>query len=439
MCSRHGGGVMSEAGHNQGSLGDDHRKQRLEKLLDLAAMYRGWSKRRLGEELSRDESKLVPSSGNPKIDLLMGLSELLDWPVGDLVETLWDGAAPKPAEVYYRRSFDDLDQECVRLHDAGKYRERIAVAQYMHTIAATGRERAIAKFREYGGWEGLGRYSKCVDVLREALKERGLATTTRALLQSNLAWAMFAQCHVDDALSIARSVLIDAEELKAHTLSETALGAIALAHEVMGLCCRALVATDELAANKWAYRGVEAFNSASDKLHAQHDTSARLASYFDAKCALVDFCRMELQVFLGQRDATSCVAEILRAVVEVPRSVPTSSAEWADAECWGCIVGCTIALRHLPDREKSRVVAVLCEKGYELADRRDNWMLRQRIFEIDHSLRGFESSALGVDRDWVLDRDDVRVLVGTMGRYEGFRAKGWAILNGATIVKEPRQ
>lgn len=421
-----------------GSKEDLQRRQRLEKLLDLAAMYRGWSKRRLGEELSRDESKLVPASGNPKIDLLMSLSELLDWPVGDLVDTLWEGAAAKPSVAYEGRSFEDLDLECVRLHDAGRYRDMIGVAQHMHTIATTGRERAIAKFREYGGWEGLGRYSKCVDVLREAMKERGVAATTRLLLRSNLAWSLFAQGHARDAFDVSASVIRDIEEFDG-SVTETLTSTHAFTFEVVGLCQRAFVSDDELNAAKWARRSLNSFQRAIQEYRGAASFQNRGSSYYDAKCAIAEFGILEANCFLQRLDPSAALADIQLGVCDHPRSTPDASAEWADAECWGCIVGCTIALRHLPDREKSRVVAVLCEKGYELADRRDNWMLRQRIFEIDHSIRGFEASSLGVDREWVLDRDDVRVLVGTMGRYSGFRERAWAILNSATIVKEPRR
>ena len=47
------------------------RRERLEELLKLAQLYRGWPVRRLAEELGRDPHNLVPDSGVPKIDLVM--------------------------------------------------------------------------------------------------------------------------------------------------------------------------------------------------------------------------------------------------------------------------------------------------------------------------------------------------------------------------------
>ncbi len=35
---------------------------------------------------------------------------------------------------------------------------------------------------------------------------------------------------------------------------------------------------------------------------------------------------------------------------------------------------------------------------------------------------------------WLLDDEDLRTLVGTMGRFPGFRPVGWRILERATVV-----
>ena len=52
------------------------------------------------------------------------------------------------------------------------------------------------------------------------------------------------------------------------------------------------------------------------------------------------------------------------------------------------------------------------------------WFRRQTIGRFDPA----ECAA------WTLDSDDVRVLVGTMGRFPLFRATGWAILDRAVIA-----
>ena len=45
------------------------RRDRLSRFVDLARVYRGWSRQELASNLGRDLSKVVPDSGNPKLDL----------------------------------------------------------------------------------------------------------------------------------------------------------------------------------------------------------------------------------------------------------------------------------------------------------------------------------------------------------------------------------
>src|SRR5690606_6567192 len=50
---------------------------------------------------------------------------------------------------------------------------------------------------------------------------------------------------------------------------------------------------------------------------------------------------------------------------------------------WWCIFGCNIALRHLAGRDLQRHMAVFTNKGYEIADRLDNWSMRERLFSLE--------------------------------------------------------
>ena len=67
----------------------DSQKSKLSRFVDLARVYRGWSRTELSRVLGRDPSKIIPESGNPKLDLLVGLAEALDWNVGDVAESVW--------------------------------------------------------------------------------------------------------------------------------------------------------------------------------------------------------------------------------------------------------------------------------------------------------------------------------------------------------------
>ena len=66
------------------------RRKRLGQLLSLAMAYRECSRKELARTLGRDPTKLVPGTGIPKLDLVVALADVLDWPVGDVVGYLWN-------------------------------------------------------------------------------------------------------------------------------------------------------------------------------------------------------------------------------------------------------------------------------------------------------------------------------------------------------------
>ena len=93
---------------------DDHhdpandRRHRLGQLLDLAQNYRGWTRKQLSAELGRDPTKLVPSSGVPKLDVIIALAKTLDWTLDDVVAHLWLDETPI-CEPNFDGDFEALD------------------------------------------------------------------------------------------------------------------------------------------------------------------------------------------------------------------------------------------------------------------------------------------------------------------------------------------
>ena len=70
----------------------------------------------------------------------------------------------------------------------------------------------------------------------------------------------------------------------------------------------------------------------------------------------------------------------------------------------------------------------------QIADRLDNWSMRERVFTLQHTRWERAQSSTGFDIPCVIDTDDVRVIAGTMGRFPTFRDTGWRILQSAQIV-----
>ena len=99
---------------------------------------------------------------------------------------------------------------------------------------------------------------------------------------------------------------------------------------------------------------------------------------------------------------------------------------------WWCIFGCNIALRHISDeRELQRLLALFTNKADEIAERLDNWAMRERV----DGHRRFVGWT-GQETPLTIDTDDVRMITGTMGRFPQFRRTGWSMLESARVVSD---
>ena len=74
------------------------RRVRLGEVIEMAQRYRGWSRRELARSIGRDPTKLIPSTGLPRLDFLVELAGALDWEVDDLVSHLWGGNEIKSSQ-----------------------------------------------------------------------------------------------------------------------------------------------------------------------------------------------------------------------------------------------------------------------------------------------------------------------------------------------------
>ncbi len=406
------------------------RKRRLEQLLELAGVYRGWTRKQLAAALDRDATKVVPESGNPKLDLVVALSELLDWPVGDVVNALWgDQQSGANSEV---ASFDALEDRIVALHREGKYQDVLKHAPALLARAKDAQQRAIARIREYAGWDGLGRYAKGIEVLRAGLAESPISRGARLVLESNLALAYYSMNYAVEARALAKDLLEYLSEEPPNSESERS--SHAYAYFVSGQSSRLLMGSDVVAQKRHAERSIadltkaEAIYNAlfaefNDQLYAGQARTSRLGA-------------LEARVLLGQvqaADAVKSIMDDLDAVVDLDQ---VGAADLLDSYCWSCIFGSNIALRHLPDRDMNRTVAILTNKGYELAERLNNWSLREKLFTLEFLQRQRVTELIGTPLEWTIDGEEVRTIVGAMGRFPSFRQTGWQILRTARVIRQ---
>ena len=408
---------------------DEVRRDRLSQFVDLARIYRRWTKIQTAQALGREPSKVVPESGNPKLDLVVGLAEALDWDVGDVAEGIWRDEAEAYGEIetMAERGFAILDREAIEAHRAGEYRRMTELSRALFLAAHTGSERATAANRLAGAYDGLGRYTKALAALQRGLAEPGVPSHVRMMLEVNLANAHYALWHLVEACSVANSLVERFQSRPAETRTERVVQAFG--HYVRGQSERRLIETDPLSGNSHAQRARE------DLQIALTSYSALAKEFDDASYAgIANTCTgaiFECDAALGVMDPLRAAEALSAGLDQVVDVVNYPPGDWLESDGWWAIFGCNVVLRGLSGPEMHRHMAVFSNKTAEIAERMENWSMRERAFTFEHLRRQRMNESLGYATEWLLDDDDVRTVTGTMGRFPSFRETGWRILESA--------
>ncbi|MEQ8850627.1 MAG: hypothetical protein RIB32_02470 [Phycisphaerales bacterium] len=408
------------------------RRERLHRLIDLARASRGWSRARLARALHRDPTKLYPESGNPKLDFLMNLADVLEWSVGDVADAVWGkGMAELIAAEPKDRTFIQVDDEALAAYDHGQHERMAELAREMYAIARDADGRALACIREAGAWDGLGRYPKALDAIQRGLNETGISVRYRLILQANLANAQYTLWQLTPALGTAQ-VLADwyASNPADETESEKRL---AFVQYVRGNIRRRLMAIEPESAPQHCGAGMA-------DLTAAQATYERLAAELDDQTlgGIANTCRgglLELRVENGDLAASEAVDTIISGLDAVVNIEEMGSGDWLESYGWWSIFGSNIALRHLEGRRLQQSLAILTNKALEIADRLDNWALRERVFTMQYALHQRMVDSTGFDLPFTIDDEDRTLIAGAMGRFPSFRSIGWQILETARVVE----
>ncbi|MBL9030723.1 MAG: hypothetical protein JNM80_03335 [Phycisphaerae bacterium] len=405
------------------------RKRNIEQLLGLAGAYKGLSRKKLAEALGRDPTKLFPETGNPKLDYVIRLADLLDWPVGDVAEVIWES---EPADMSEADGlgFEALDDLARQMHREGKAAEMLGASQRMALAARTPHERALAAHRESGAWNSFGRFNKELEAIRRGLQESPIPADLRSLLRVNLSHAYYTLGQHIEARAMARDLL--EEFAVSPPTSRAGRASRAFAAYVLGHANRSLMAQEP-------ERSQERASAAAESLASSRDQYETLAAEFDNDPwrGIANTCLgglIEVEVELGRRSAGEAIAEIHRGLEAVGTDADGLKGDRLESYGWWCVFGCNITLRHLAGGELQRQMAVFTNKGYQIADRLNNWAMREQLFSMEFVQRQQLNVLAGFPVEWTIDADDVRVLVGTMGRFPQFKSTGWKILRTATVV-----
>ncbi len=408
------------------------RVENQKRLLDLAGIYKHLNRRELARALGRDASNLLPANGNPKLDYVVRLAQVLDWPVGDVAEAIWGGGetAPGPDEGE-PEAFDSLDRAATEAHRRGDYARMCEMGRRMAAAAATPDQRALAALREAGGWDGLGRYTRQLETIRRGLHDGPISSDLRSLLEVNFANAHYTLWYLFEARAMSRDLIARFHDN--HPTGRRERAAEAFAWYILGHTWRRLMARQPENCTQCA-------DAAREALQQSVLLYTKLADEFnhDPWRGIAHTCRggiLEAEAALGVVSGEQAVAAVAEALEAVGGPEDGLAGDRLESRGWWCIFGCNIALRHLDDRELQRHMAMFTRKGYEIANRLDNWAMRERLFTLDYLQRQRLNDLAGFPVDWTVDSNAVQAIVGTMGRFPAFRSTAWRILQTAAVVQ----
>ncbi|MEC9372867.1 MAG: hypothetical protein VYC34_03450 [Planctomycetota bacterium] len=409
------------------------RKERLHKIIDLARVSKGWSRAQLARSLGRDATKLYPESGNPKLDFLVRLAGVLEWPVGDVVEAIWGGRVTRSLDAEDddgNITYESLDAEALKAHREGRWADMVDVAHRQFAAARTPAERALACNREFGGWDGLGRYQNARDAAQRGLQYGPLPTVLRLQLQGNLANAYYALWDLTPALGISQ-VLIEWHD--ANPPEKKADGKRrAFAHYVRGNTFRRMMQAEPENTDRLA-------PLAKADLELSRQMYLDLAEALDDESLLgiANTCAagiLEVDAALGAVSGEEAIEQVMTALEQVIDLDANASGDLLESYGWWCVFGSNIALRHLEGPALQQAMAIFTNKALEIADRLDNWSMRERVFSMQFRLHEVMTDTTGFRFDYTIDDEDRRLIAGAMGRFPRFRHTGWRILETAKVV-----
>ena len=408
----------------------EQRKRRLHRLIDLALVYRKCTKTELAGLLKRDHSRLYPDTDNPTLDLLVGLAEALEWPIDAVVQYLDTGSAPE-GEQALDNEFETLDKAAREAHRAGQFKRMVEIARRMFAVAKNSEERARACNRVHGGWDGLGRYTQALESTTRGVAQAPISNERRCQLQANLAnthWSLG-----DYTAAHAHSHVILDWYRKQSPASVVERKNFAFALFVRGNTYRSMMLKETDNAGdlaRQAKRDLEMSLQKHDEMATEFDDS-RLA-------AIGNTCRaflIEVDAELGLKSPTEAVNELLNGIEPPADAQEDVVADWRESCGWWCITGASIALRHLKGRPLQQMVNTFTGRALELAKQLDNWSLREQAFSLRFELQRNLSELTGLEFNFAIDQEDLRIITGTMGRFPRFRSIGWKILETAKVLQ----
>ena len=392
-------------------------RERLEELQALARTYRNWSVKELALALGRQPGRLVPESGMPKIDLVVGLAKSLDWPVEAVVDHLMkpgDSGKRITAGRDTAADFATLYNASLQHRSERGYAEAIRLAVRAHVVADNPTRKAAAYYIESLAHEACGSFVEAVRCLRESVRLDGVRLDWRLLADAQLANMLFMQGHATHAIGIATSVLEYSDALDE---APTMKLARALAHWSRGHALRSSVPLVHTGPWKSLAESARAdFRAASDLSDELAACPAISSSRNLDFAACIDVSILELNAVCDEGTEEISLQKLLE-VVRTPECATQPSGE---RKAWAAVSLANTAKRFVSDEMQCRgmlEVASAALRAHALAT--SNWYFGHRHLEIDNERRRTLQGHGSARR--ALDATEARLVAGVLGQIPGAR------------------
>lgn len=386
-------------------------RERLEELQALARTYRNWSVKELAHALGRQPGRLVPDSGMPKIDLVVGLAKALDWPVEAVVDHLMKPAGDARRQVIAQDSAADyarLYNESYRRRLERDLTEAVRLAVRAGAVADTPNRCAAAMVVEAQAHEAAGSYIEAVRCLREAARVPGISLDWRMVCDANLANMLFMQGQGTHALGLASSVLdyassvADTPVLRWAKVQASWARGHALRSSIPLANCEAWKPIAESALGD--------FTNVSSLIDSLMAETSEGTIYYGTMSASVAPMLLELEAVRDSDRSEHC----LRQLLEIVREGASTAPSIGERKAWAAVALTNTAKRFVADDMQRRgllEVASATLRAHAVAT--SNWYFAHQHLELDAERRRLLAGNGVASR--ALDAVEAKLIAGVLG------------------------
>ena len=407
------------------------RRRRLSGVVELARIYANFGVKELADVVGRDKTRVIPPTGNPKLDMVDALAGVLEWTVKDVVNALRGGPPNKHAQhpqhatiqtrlLGRRRRFEDLRRISSRLEKSDRTSLCGTVSGMMYRHAHDGHERSIALQMIGRVQMQMGDPSGSLISFRNGLGQSGLDFTARLELKIDLCRAHMGLHHHIEARTIATDVLgMIADDTR-----------------------RDRVGLDEAEASARYIRG----NAVRESI----ERGVSIKELAVAREDLLRFLQLEKKSSNSSLDErTVAIGAILELDTELGTVTPTDAIHTIEATLriasadleegllkdvtrrawsWWCLIGARIAGRDHGPGPRWEKTHDLARKAIMFSSRPEESLLRASAYLL--WFRAWEGSRHTGARAiaWHMEPMELELFVKTMGAQNSFMEPGWRIL-----------